>query len=287
MNFSVTALEPFGATVAGADIVGLGDADLRVLLEALYEYRFLAVSTSGLTRQEYVDFALRIGQPIGHEVETRDPDKVIIPITNVGVDTKIEAKGAAHWHTDQSFTERRSSVTMLYSEQAPNEGGETRFADLAAAYDALDEVMQARIEKLVVEHRHGVSISARPGDHVPIPPKNWDQSYTVRHRLVRRHPVTGRKTLYAITGTPQGILGMPLGEAAELLETLCQHTFKAPFVSEHKHVVDSFVIWDNPTTMHAAKPIGAATGPENARVIRRISLFGACPLFSHDHSAGT
>ena len=284
MTIEVQPLEPFGARIAGAGLGSISDDDLRKLLLALYEHRFLAIQTCGLTPDEYAQFALRIGQPIGRNPET---SSVIIPITNVGIDTKAEARGAAHWHTDQSFTERRSSVTMLYTEQAPAEGGETQFADLASAYDALDDSIRAQIEELVVEHRHGVSITARPGDHVPIPPKNWDQSYTVRHRLVRSHPVTGRKTLYAISGTPQGIVGMPVDEALDLLEMLCQHTFREPFTSEHKHTVDGLVMWDNPTTMHSAKPIGAATGPADTRVIRRISLFGPCPLFSEDLSAGT
>lgn len=284
MTIRVQQIEPFGASVSGAELASISDDDLRKLLLALCEHRFLAISTGGLTPDEYAQFALRIGQPIGRN---RDTGNVIIPITNVGIDTKAAARGAAHWHTDQSFTERRSSVTMLYSEQAPREGGETQFADLAAAYDALEESTRQRIEDLVVEHRHGVSISARPGDHVPIPPKNWDQSYTVRHRLVRRHPITGRKTLYAISGTPQGIVGMPVAEAVELLEMLCTHTFRKPFINEHKHSVNGLVMWDNPTTMHSAKPIRAATGPDDTRVIRRISLFGSCPLFSEDRSAGT
>lgn len=285
MSHDLSPLAPFGAEVSSVSLQALDDDGLRVLLRSLYDHRFLVIRTGGMSRQEFVTFALRIGEPIGRSFDREHPG--IIPITNVGVDTQAEAKGAAHWHTDQSFTKQRSSVTMLYSEQAPRVGGETRFANLADAYDALDGSMQETIADLVVEHRHGVSISARPGDHVPIPPKDWDQSYTVRHPLVRKHPVTGRKTLYAISGTPQGIVGMPLAEAADLLETLCQHTFRPPFITEHRHSVDDLVMWDNPTTMHSATPIGAATGPDDTRVIRRISLRGVCPLFPEDRSDGT
>jgi len=285
MNPAPSPLAPFGAEVSHVGLADLSDVGLRDLLLELYEHRFLVIRTGGMSRREFVEFALRIGEPIGRNFDKEHPE--IIPITNVGVDTKADAKGAAHWHTDQSFTEKRSSVTMLYSEQAPKKGGETRFADLAAAYDALDTATKDTIEHLVAEHRHGVSISARPGDHVPIAPKGWDQAYTVRHPLVRKHPVTGRKTLYAISGTPQGIVDMPLPEAADLLESLCQHTFREPFITGHRHSVDDLVMWDNPTTMHSATPIGAATGPDDTRVIRRISLRGACPLFSEDRSEGT
>lgn len=284
-TFNLTPLAPFGAEITAAALERMTDDDLRDLLRALYAHRYLVIRTGGLSREAYVRFALRMGEPIGRNYDLEYPE--IISITNIGADTLREARGAAHWHTDQSFTARRSSITMLYSEQAPRAGGETRFADLAAAYDALRDVVKARIEDLVVQHRHGVALSARPGDHVPIPPPGWDQSRTVRHRLVRKHPVTGRKTLYAITGTTCGIDGMSQSEAAELLEELCQHTFRAPFLAEHRHAVDDLVMWDNPTTMHAASPIAAATGPDDTRVLRRISLRGACPLFAEDLSEGT
>jgi taurine dioxygenase len=279
MMFEVQKLAgPFGVEITNVDLPGLPDAGLAQLLQVLYANRFVVIRTGGLTASEYVGFARRVGDPILFDRESDHPE--IIPITNVDVDTKKEALGAAHWHTDQSFTKARSSITMLYSVQAPQAGGETRFCDMAAAYAALPSTMQDRIEDLVVEHRHGVSVAARPGDHKPIPPKGWDRSRSVYHPIVRRHPMTGEKTLYAITGTSQGIRGMPDEEATALLNELCEHALQPQFMTAHQHRVDDLVMWDNPTTMHAASPIAAATGPGDTRVIRRISLRGTPSVFA-------
>ena len=164
----------------------LSDGVLKRILLCLYDQRFVVLRTNGITKSQFVEFARRVGDPIRLSGDPDFPE--IANITNVGIDTKSRRLGAAHWHTDQSFRNQVSSITMLYSVKAPSEGGETRFCDMAAAYAALPASMQQRIEHLTVVHRHGVSVAARPGDHVPIPPKGWDQSTTVTHPLVRCHP---------------------------------------------------------------------------------------------------
>lgn len=268
---------PFGRQVDDIDVANLSDDDLAALLHELYRHRILVLRTGGLSADDYVEFAYRIGDPLKRPGVERHAE--IIPITNVDIDTREEKRGAAHWHTDQSFTQPVASVTMLYSVRAPEAGGETRFCDMSAAYEALDEKTKDAIEDLMVLHRHGVSIVAQDGDHVPIPPRGWDPEKTVKHPLVRRHPITGEKTLYAITGTSQGIEGMPYAEAKALLEKLCRHAFAEPFLNAHQHAVDDILMWDNPTTMHSASPIGAATDDTNTREIRRISLRGTPSVF--------
>ena len=168
---------------------------------------------------------------------------------------------------------------MLYSLQSPKRGGETRFCDMAAAYRALPATRKSEVADLMVEHRHGVSIARRREDHTPIPPKGWDYR-TVYHPLVRSHPVTAEKTLYAVTGTSQGIRGMDREAARNLLSELGDHAFQERFVAAHAHRVHDLLMWDNPTTMHSASPIGRATGPDDTRLIHRISLRGYPPMFS-------
>ncbi len=277
-EFSTAALSgPFGIEVSGVDLPGLSDEGLRALLNLLYANRIMVIRTGGLSKADYVELARRMGEPILLSAGKDFPE--IAEMTNLGVDTRAEGRGAAHWHSDQSFRKAGASVTMLYSVQAPDEGGETRFCDLAAAWETLSPEMKARIEDLRVEHRHGVSVAARPGDHVPIPPPKWDQSYTVVHPLVKPHPITGQKTLYAITGTSQGIVGMSRDAAAELLNELCEHAFQERFLNQHAHSAGDILMWDNPTTMHSASPIGAATSDADTRIIRRISLTGIPPVF--------
>ena len=267
----------FGAEACDIDVCALSDAALERLLLCLYRNRFVVLRTGGLTKAQYVAFARRVGEPIRLSRDADYPE--IADITNIGVDTRKERRGAAHWHTDQSFRKTVSSVTMLYSVRAPATGGETQFCNMAAAYAALPAALRERIEGLTVEHRHGVSVAARPGDHVPIPPKGWHQSATVHHPLVRRHPITGEKTLYAPTGTSQGIKDMPQREAAALLEALCDHAFQQRFLASHAHSPCDLLMWDNPTVMHRATPIGIATGAEDTRLIHRISLRGTPSVF--------
>ena len=273
----------FGIEVQDANVSRLTDDDIRRILLQLYEQRFVVLRTAGLTKAQFVQFARRVGDPIRLSGDPHFPE--IANITNIATDTKERRLGAAHWHTDQSFRNKVSSITMLYSVQAPKRGGETKFCDMAGAYNALPESTKRRIEDLTVIHRHGVSVAARPGDHVPIPPKGWDQSATVTHPLVRRHPITGQKTLYAITGTSQGIVGMEQAEAEALLNELCDHAFADRFVARHTYRVHDLILWDNPTTMHSATPMAAATGPDDTRLLHRISLRGTPSVFAREDTA--
>ncbi len=267
----------FGVEVVDVDIPRLTDDALKRLLLDLYRHRFAVLRTNGVKKADYVAFARRVGQPIRLSKDADYPE--IANLTNIGVDTERSLQGAAHWHTDQSFRRTVSSVTMLYSVQAPMQGGETKFCDMAAAYRALPAERKREIEDLVVAHRHGTSVAARPGDHKPVPPTGWDQSHTVHHPLVRRHPITGEKTLYAPTGTSQGIRGMAQAEATALLKALCEHAFQDRFLACHAYRPFDLVMWDNPTVMHSATPLPAATGPSDTRLLYRISLRGTPGVF--------
>ena len=267
----------FGIEVRDIEVPRLADADLKRLLLRLYDQGFVVLRTAGLTKAQFVEFARRVGDPIRLSGDPEYPE--IVRITNIDTDTKTLRLGAAHWHTDQSFRNQVSSVTMLYSVQAPKRGGETKFCNMAAAYDALPETTKRRIEDLVVIHRHGVSVAARLGDHVPIPPRGWDQGATVTHPLVRRHPMTGLKTLYAVTGTSQGVQDMGQAEAEALLNELCDHAFADRFVTRHAYRVHDLIMWDNPTTMHSATPMATATSPDDTRLLHRISLRGTPSVF--------
>lgn len=272
----------FGRKITDLEPGSAPPSTLRELLGCLYEHRFLVIKTDGVERQNYVNFARQLGDPI---LLSRDPDTPeIAVITNLKVDSKQARLGAAHWHTDQSFRKTVSSITMLYSEQAPEIGGETKFCNMAAAYDALDVETQNAIDDLQVEHQHGVSVSAPATDHKPLPPPGWDRSYSVFHPLVRRHPETGQKTLYAVTGTAQGIRGMSRKQSIRLLKQLTEHVLRPEFVESYHHQLHDIVMWDNPTVMHSATPIAQATGPQDTRRLLRISLRGSPPVLSERDS---
>ncbi|MCY3859493.1 MAG: TauD/TfdA family dioxygenase [Gammaproteobacteria bacterium] len=263
----------FGKVVRDVDIPTIDDEKLRKILTTLYANRFLVIKTNGLVKSEYRDFARRIGEPIQLSRDADFPE--IAHIANSETSTLKSRLGAAHWHTDQSFKRTVSSVTMLYSVHAPATGGETKFCDMAAAYDALPDATKSEIDELVIEHRHGISVSAPKGDHKPIPPPGWNPEYTAFHPLVRQHPETRQKTLYAVTGTAQGIQGMSKGEATILLNSLTSHVLQPRFTTSYRHQVHDIVMWDNPTVMHSATPIDQATNSSDSRLLWRISLRGS------------
>jgi alpha-ketoglutarate-dependent 2,4-dichlorophenoxyacetate dioxygenase len=132
----------------------------------------------------------------------------------------------------------------------PGYGGNTEFADMRAAYDALDNATKAEIESLITEHSIAFSRGTLGFDNYG--EGNADKVRPVRHRLVRTHPVTGRKSLYlsAHIGT---IVGWPVPEALAFIRDLTEHATQPQFTHAHQWRVNDLVMWDNRTTMHRAR----------------------------------
>ncbi len=233
----------------------------------------------GLSKSQFVDFARRLGEPVLPKVVPDYPE--ILVLCNVdGVEDK-PVTNASHWHTDQSFRANVASMTMLHTLHVPAEGGETQICDLVAAYDALSESTKCELENLIVLHKFGAGIAPPRGDHAPAPAKGIEHDDPpVSHPLVRPHPVTGKKALYAIAGTASGIEGMSQEEAAELLRGLCEHALQPCFITKRKHRADDLFIWDCAATLHRAEPIDAAKDLATLRLIDRISVGGLPSVFA-------
>lgn len=278
----------FGLEIQSVDVSSpdFSDEDLRTLLQTLYDNQLIVLRDQHLTSDRFVAFAERIGEPIPHVLaHKRLPGYPgILPLTNVIKEGQALTQGAAQWHSDQSYEKEPSSVTMLYSLQAPEKGGETRLCNMKRAYEALPEETKEDIVDYQVEHLYGTGIAARPEDTSPAPLKGQEQVDAVPpvyHPLVRSHPVTGEKTLYSVAGTSRGIKGMAVQEAKKLLCDLSDHAFQEQFLTKYRHRVHDLVLWDNPTTMHTATPINAATGPHDTRLIHRISVKGIPSVFQN------
>jgi taurine dioxygenase len=179
---------------------------------------------------------------------------------------------------------------MLLALEAPAVGGETRFADLTGAYDALSDAMKARIDGLAV--RHMLVGGKRGADEVAVKldadDKDRDGGIRARkraaekpeHPLVLTHPITGRKSLYAVSGTPIGIVGMDDEEATALLDELKQHALRPDFRIEVKAAQGDILIWDNFATLHAATQLPYSHEDGMRRVLLRISTVGLPPSYA-------
>ncbi len=181
------------------------------------------------------------------------PDMLVLGNTEAKDRDDAVRNGAAYWHTDQSYTDNPVRFTMLYSIEAPQRGGETLIADMAAAYDALDSDVKHRIDGLEVTHFRGAA-SRREDEHETTPFKNAEQAAKVppvKHPLVRRHPISD-----------------------QLLDQLKAHATSPPFVYARKHEVGDIALYDTNATLHSATQIDVASGPNDSRVIWRISVHG-------------
>jgi alpha-ketoglutarate-dependent 2,4-dichlorophenoxyacetate dioxygenase len=173
------------------------------------------------------------------------------------------------WHTDSSFRQKSASWSMLHARIIPPDGADTEFVDTRAVYDALSETMKARIEDLVAEHSIWHS-RAKLGGYVPTEEERKSRP-PAQHRLVRRHPGSGRKALY-IASHASHILGWPVDEGRALLEELIDFATQPRFVYAHEWRLADLVIWDNRCTLHRATPYEST---QHRRDMRRTTIIDA------------
>ena len=278
----------FGGEASGIDLAeGADDETLRALVDAVHEHRILVVRGQRLTEDQYLAFGRSWGTPIPHVLDhLRMPGyPEMMAIGNYGgewKDNDAVRNGATFWHTDQSYEAVPSSVTMLYSIRAPETGGETQVADLKRAFDTLPVETRQRLEGKYAWHLYGAA-SGR-GDEAVANPLITEQQVErvppVRHLIIRSHDVTGRKTLYAVAGTPYAIEGMDEEEGASLLEEIKRHALQEQFIYRHRYRVGDIAIYDTTQTLHSGTPIGPATSGRDTRLLWRISVRGkprVCP----------
>ena len=151
------------------------------------------------------------------------------------------------WHSDSSYRATPAKYSLLSGRIVVDQGGHTEFADMRAAYDALDEATKAEIEDLVCEHSLIYSRGAL--GFTELSAEEQAMFRPVRQRLVRTHPVTGRKSLF-LSAHGGSIVGWPVPEARAFLRDLVEHATQRQFVYSHKWQQWDLVIWDNRQTMH-------------------------------------
>jgi alpha-ketoglutarate-dependent 2,4-dichlorophenoxyacetate dioxygenase len=170
-------------------------------------------------------------------------------------------RGNLLWHTDVSFDPVRATYSLLAAHVVPPGGAPTEFADMRAAWDALPEARKAQLEGLVAEHsvwhsRELAGLRVTDAERATRPAS--------RHRLVHRHPGSGRKSLY-LASHASHIAGWPVEEGKALLRELMAHATQPQFVHRHAWRVGDLVIWDNLCTMHRGTPFDDTRHPRDMR----------------------
>ena len=265
-------LNKLGSFGAEADDFG---APFQDIWQAFFASQLLVFRAVELTPSQYLSFAKKFGRPEPHVIDQfhypAHPD--ILILSNVQKDGKPIglADAGTYFHTDYSYLDIPARCTMLYSRQVPSKGGDTLFADQYAAYDDLSQRMKNLIEDLVALHHYGnrddVDKNSRTVASVLTEEQEGKMTW-VKHRVARKHPITGRTALYAVSGSSFGIEGMPEDEAVSLLDELKRHAIQEKYQLRLKYGVGDVVIWDNASLLHSA----TLTDPSDPRTLWRITI---------------
>jgi alpha-ketoglutarate-dependent 2,4-dichlorophenoxyacetate dioxygenase len=265
----------FAAEVAGIDLAApLPPAAVAALDDAVNRHAVLVFPGQSLDDDRLLGLGRLFGDvepPRNHRVVRRLKHAELADISNLDANNKLrsredhrrlDALGNRLWHADASFRPVPGALSMLFAHVVPPVDGETEFADLRAAYDALPADMQATIEGLVAEH----SIFHSRGQLGFTDYNETERAAlpSVAHRLVRVHPGSRRKTLY-MGAHASHIVGWPLPEGRLLLRDLMEHATQREFVYRHAWRAGDLVVWDNRCTLHRGRPYDDATYPRDLR----------------------
>ncbi|HVC63002.1 MAG TPA: TauD/TfdA family dioxygenase [Acetobacteraceae bacterium] len=287
MSISIRPLHRhFAGAVTGLDITQTLSRDAVAAIEAgMDRYAVLAFPDQPLTDEQQCAFSRNFGElevtligQLSKPEERRLGDRLELgDISNLDARNRLRARDDEKrmyalanrlWHSDASFRAHGAGYTLLHSRIVPSKGGNTEFADMRAAYDALDDAMKTEVEDLICEHsivfsREQIGFAVREDG-------NADKLRPVRHRLVVTHPVTERKSLY-LASHIGGIVGWPVPEARAFIRDLMEHATQPEFVYTHKWQVNELVMWDNRTVMHRARRFDDL---REVRDLRRTSIKG-------------
>jgi alpha-ketoglutarate-dependent 2,4-dichlorophenoxyacetate dioxygenase len=260
----VPVTDDFTAVASGIDLTKPIDAGIAAQIEAAMDiYAVLVWRGQFLDDDQHMAFtnwfgALDPGLVSVTKRGSRFKQKGFIDIANVGTDGKILGRdhrsvtgsiANQFWHTDSSFMQTVAKYSLLAANIIPDEGGDTEFADLRAAYDALPDDLRAIVADLTGEHHALYSRSLLGNEYTEdewalMPPAQWP--------LVRTHPVTGRKNLFTPIHISR-IAGMSVPESRMLVNELIEHATQPQFVYRHRWQPGDLVMWDNRCTLHRGR----------------------------------
>lgn len=266
MAISVRPLHPlFVGEVSGVDLREPVDAaTISQIVTAADRYAVLVFHDQRITDEQQIAFSSLLGS-LETTIKAYRPghkprlDLHISDVSNLDEQSRVLAAddrrrmnglGNRLWHTDSSFKAIPARYSLLSARVIPGDGGETQFADMRAAYDALPVTMKARLEGLVAEH--SVLYSRSTIGFTDYSDEERERLKPVPQLMVRVHPGSGRKTLY-LASHAGWIQGMPIPEARMLLRDLMEHATRREFVYTHRWTVGDLVMWDDRCTMHRAR----------------------------------
>ena len=290
MNLDLHPMHPvFAAEVTGVDLRDPPSAPLCAAIDAaMDQYGVVVLRGQQINDAQQMAFARALGplEPrpaqVGMEKQ-RLKHREMVDISNLEVDGSVLPPddrrrlfnlGNQLWHTDSSFKATPAKYSMLHARAIPPEGGETEFADMRAAWDALPETIKRRVEPMICDHSLLYSRAVLGFD--AFTEEERTTFAPVPQRLVRRHAGSQRRSLY-LASHIGAIHGMPRPEALMLIRDLTEHATQPQFVYSHTWRVNDLVIWDNRCTMHRGR---AYDDQRYKRDMRRMTLEDVAPTLA-------
>ena len=248
-TITVDKLTPLiGAVVAGADLSRAPtDRQLAEILRALHENLVIFFRDQTLTPQQHLAFGRLFGELHLHPAAPHEPG--LPELMTIHADRNTPRANGESWHTDVSCDPEPPMGSILYIRQCPPQGGDTLFASMYAAYEALSDRMKAHLDGLVAVHDgehvyRGLFANFGVADKPSYP--------RAEHPVIRTHPATGRKALYVNRWFTLRILGLPLAESDALLAYLYDHAEDPLFQCRFRWQPRSVAFWDNRCVQHRA-----------------------------------
>jgi taurine dioxygenase len=261
-----------GVEVRGVDVRTLDDAGFAAIYRAWLDHNVLVVPEQTLAIEDFLRYSRRFGLIHPHPSKsTRHPDHpeiTLLGVNKVGADGRLDMaiyrRGAEGWHTDGAYDAEPFKATQLYALAVPRTGGDTFFASMYAAYDALPPRLKERLEGRRGAFTYGgrrkatALLNAEDRDWTP-----------VFHPIVRTHPETGRRGLYFDPGKILRIEGLEEAESDALIEELTGRMIQPEGEYRHRWRRGDVVIWDNRCSYHKA---AGDYPPEEDRIHWRVSI---------------
>jgi alpha-ketoglutarate-dependent 2,4-dichlorophenoxyacetate dioxygenase len=284
MTISIRPLHPvFAGEVSGADLTRpMSKDDVAVIEAGMDRYAVLVFPDQRIDDEQQMAFTRNFGEIEGarggnitkpHEYRLQQG---MVDVSNLDKDGKPLPRddrrrmfnlGNRLWHSDSSFRAVPAKYSLLSARSVATSGGNTEFADMRAAYDTLDPDLRALAEDLVCEH--SLIYSRGSMGFTELTEEERTAFKPVRQRLVRTHPVTGRKSLY-LSSHAGTIIGWPVPEARDFLRDLTEHATQRERVYVHRWRPYDLVIWDNRQTMHRVRRFDES----QPRDVRRTTVRG-------------
>ena len=283
LAITIRKLTPvFGAEITGVDLTRLDDATFEHIEDAFETYSVLVFPQQNLDDDAQIAFSRRFGElekTQGH-IANNFQVKHVSEITNLDPDGKLMAPddprvlyrlGQRNWHSDSSFKRVPAKASLLHARKLPPDGGDTQFASLRAAYDALPDARKRELEDKVAIHHY--AYSRRNGGYALTNEAEDKRFPPVPQAMIRANPVNGRKALY-VGSHASHIRGMPEEEGRALLKELLDFATQEQFTYLHHWKVGDLVMYDNRAALHRARPYKIT---EHPRILHRTTVMGEGP----------